>query len=162
MIVKMNTLINNLIALILLSILLTGCGSVGMAVVGTSLGIAGNRGMSYYDSGEVDSVLYTDPETIEQAVVYAFEKYNYILDSKYLLSNGIIGYTGQNNSENPEAVVNIEIELEELAENVTEITITAREGIFTPKKGICHLLLNEITEFTIRHKQQMQANNGQN
>ena len=149
-----------LLPLIITSSLLSGCGSVGMAVLGTSLGIAGNRGLNYYDSGEVDSVLYTNPDTVEQAVVYAFDKFNYMLESKYLMSDGIIGYTGHNNSENPEALVEIKIELDQLAGDVTEITITAREDLFTPEKGICHLLLNEITQFTIRHKQQLQADNG--
>lgn len=144
---KTRLLINLLLAILLLTFS-SGCTGIGAAVVGSGLGLAGTRGLEYYDTGETNSILYTDPNTIEKAVVHSFDKFKFVLESKYLLSDGIIGYTGHNNDPIPDEQVEIEIELEPLSEDITEITITAREDIIIPDEAICHILMNEIMNYT--------------
>ncbi len=140
--------LTNLLFAILLLTYSSGCTGIGAAVVGSTLGLAGTRGLEYYDTGETSNILYTDPNTIEKAVVHSFNKFKFVLESKYLLSDGIIGYTGHNNDPLPDEQVEIEIELEPLSTDITEITITAREDIIMPEEAICHILMNEIMQYT--------------
>lgn len=144
---KTKLLIKLLLAIVLLANS-SSCTGVGLAVIGSTLGLAGTRGLEYYDTGETSNILYTDPNTIEKAVVHSFDKFKFALESKYLLSDGIIGYTGHNNDPIPDEQVEIEIELDPLSVDITEITITARENIIMPEEAICHILMNEIMNFT--------------
>lgn len=125
---------------------LSGCGGVGLAVVGSALGITGSRGLEYYDSGEVTNVLYVNEQCIEKAVVQSFKKLDYTISTKYQLSGGEIEYEGFNNAVEVDERVEISVIVNTLAPDVNEVTITARKDVLHPEKSICHVLMNEITK----------------
>lgn len=134
-------------------VVLSGCGGVGLAVVGTALGISGNRGLEYYDSGETTSVLYVHEQCIETAVVQAFKKLDYTLATKYLLSGGEIEYEGFDNKVEVKDRVEISVIVNTLGANVNEVTISARKDLLHPEKSICHVLMSKIT--TIAGREQL-------
>jgi len=128
----------------LLLVSMTGCGGVGLAVVGSALGLTGSRGLEYYDSGEITHVLYVDGEHIEKAVVQSFNMLDYTLATKYLLSGGEIEYEGYDNVAEEDDRVDISVVVNTLAPDINEVTISARKGVLQPEKSVCHVLMSEI------------------
>lgn len=149
---KKASLTNSIVCLFVL-VFLTGCGGVGLAVVGTALGLSGNRGLEYYDSGKTTSVLYVNEECIETAVVQSFKKLDYTIATKYLLSGGEIEYEGYDNGVEEKNRVEISVIVNTLGPDVNEVTISARKDMLHPEKSICHVLMSHIT--TIAGKEQL-------
>lgn len=132
---------SGLVLLLLSSLGIQGCGGIETVIVGSALGLAGDKGIEYFKSGSVRKIVYKEQEKTETHIINAFHNLRYLLIKRQEFQDKsvkIIGTT-ENDTE-----VKIEVKVKSLVDGVTELTVSARDARFLPEPSVCLLLMREI------------------
>jgi hypothetical protein len=124
-----------------LLVLLSGCGGLESLMLGSTLSFVGEKGADYFSSGKVREVVYRDLENIDAAVQDSFRSLSCRLNKRQLFEDQSLRYLGHMEQNE---VVNLQVDLREIAAGITEITVEARDDFFFPESDISLILMKEI------------------
>ncbi len=134
---------------------LVGCGSMETVIIGSALGLAGDKGIDYFETGEVSRIFYHDVSEIDDLVEISFLKLSCRLQKCQRFADGSLKFIGVAAGKRK---VKLEVEVRPLAEGISSVVVTARNDMFLPEQSSCLLMMREIL-YHVRALQQDERKN---